>query len=197
MSEALPGVPKVSLAQVFWQFLIIGATSFGGPIPYLRRSLVTKLGWLDDKHFVEMLSISQSLPGLNATNMAVLLGDRLRGPLGAVAAIIAICLPGGIYLFGVGIFYRIHGDHGWVTSALKGIAAASIGLILATVAQLAKRSLAGHADLIFIAITVLAVNRFHVSVLEALVGVGLLATLWHHPRRAGAAPAVSLEDDRP
>jgi chromate transporter len=178
-----------TLGQVFWQFLIIGATSFGGPIPYLRRQLVTKLNWLDDKQFVEMLSISQSLPGLNATNMAVLLGDRLRGPWGAVAAIIAICLPGGLYLFGVGIFYRLHGDHGWVTAALKGIAAASIGLILATVVQLSKRSLSQHFDLVFIAITVLAVNRFHVSVLETLVAVGLMATLWHRPRHAPAAPA--------
>ena len=43
-------------------------------MPYLHRSLVTKRHWIDDKEFVEMLSISQSLPGLNATNIEVLVG---------------------------------------------------------------------------------------------------------------------------
>jgi chromate transporter len=196
-----PTPQRVSLGQVFWQFLIIGATSFGGPIPYLRRQLVEKLHWLDDKHFVEMLSISQSLPGLNATNMAILLGDRLRGPWGSAAAIAAICLPGGLYMFAVGIFYHLHGDHGWVTAALKGIAAASIGLTLATVVQLSKRSLSEHFDLVFIALTVLAVNRLHFSVLETLLAVGLMATLWHRPRRtlvtAPGEATGGLKDGRP
>jgi chromate transporter len=198
MSEAAPtsqkleqaGPKTVSLGQVFLQFLIIGGTSFGGAVPYLRRALVVKLQWLDDKQFVEMLSISQSLPGLNTTNMAILLGDKLRGSWGALAAIVAICLPGGLYMFAVGIFYRIHGDHGWVTDALKGIAAASVGLILATVVQLSKRSLSDHVDFVFIALTVLAVNFLHLSVPVTLIGVGLLAILWHHPR---AAPPKASE----
>jgi chromate transporter len=53
---------QVSIGQIFLEFLIIGATSFGGVVPYLRGSLVTKRHWVDDKEFVEMLSISQTLP---------------------------------------------------------------------------------------------------------------------------------------
>src|SRR5580704_7267664 len=102
---------EVSIGQIFLEFLIIGATSFGGVVPYLRGSLVTKRHWVDDKEFVEMLSISQSLPGLNATNMAVLVGEKLRGWMGSVAAIIGVCLPGGVLMYVVGMFYRIHGDH--------------------------------------------------------------------------------------
>ena len=114
---------EVSTLQIFHEFLIIGATSFGGVVPYLRGSLVTKRRWIDDKEFVEMLSISQSLPGLNATNMAVIVGEKLRGVMGAIAAIIGICLPGGVLMFAVGIFYHQHGDHAFVTAALKGMAA--------------------------------------------------------------------------
>src|SRR6516164_9643764 len=103
----------VSMARIFLEFLTIGATSFGGVVPYLRGSLVSKQCWLSDKEFVEMLSMSQSLPGLNATNMAILVGEKLRGALGSIAAIIAMCLPGAVIMSIVGIVYRQHGDHVW------------------------------------------------------------------------------------
>jgi chromate transporter len=173
----------VSIGQIFLEFLIIGATSFGGVVPYLRGSLVTKRHWIDDKEFVEMLSISQSLPGLNATNMAILVGEKLRGAMGSVAAIIGICLPGAVIMYVVGIFYRNHGDHVWVTAALKGVAAAAVGMVLSTVVGLSKKSLTDKLDFVFMALTVIAVNRLHQSVPRTLVAVGLLAILFHRPRK--------------
>jgi len=181
-----PAVPKaaVSIWDIFLEFLIIGATSFGGVVPYLRAALVTKRQWMDDREFVEMLSISQSLPGLNATNMAIQVGDKLRGTMGSIAAILGICLPGGLLMYIVGMFYRAHGDHAWATAGLKGVAAAAVGLILSTVVQLSKKSLAGRFDFVFMALTVLAVNRLHQSVPRTLIVVGILAVLFHRPCRA-------------
>jgi chromate transporter len=173
-----------SVWDIFLEFLVIGATSFGGVVPYLREALVTKRNWVDDKEFVEMLSISQSLPGLNATNMAVLVGEKLRGMIGSIAAVVGICLPGGALMYAVGIFYRSHGDHVWITAALKGVAAAAVGLILSTVVQLSKKSLSGKFDFIFMALTVLAVNRLHLGVPRTLIAVGILAILFHRPRPA-------------
>jgi chromate transporter len=183
ISATAPRVTRASIAQILLEFLIIGATSFGGVVPYLRGSLVTKRGWIDDKEFVEMLSISQSLPGLNATNMAILVGDKLRGALGSLAALIGICLPGAALMYIVGIFYRIHGDHIWITAALKGVAAAAVGLILSTVVSMSKKSLSHKFDFVFIAMTVIVVNRLHLSVPRALIGVGILAILFHRPRK--------------
>jgi len=180
---AAPVAAQASIAQIFLEFLIIGATSFGGVVPYLRGSLVAKRGWINDKEFVEMLSISQSLPGLNATNMAILVGEKLRGALGSVAAIIGVCVPGAVIMYVVGVFYRNHGDHVWVTAALKGVAAAAVGLILSTVVGLSKKSLAGTFDFVFMALTVIAVNRLHQSVPRTLIAVGLLAVLFHRPRK--------------
>lgn len=177
--------PGVTVTQIFLQFLLIGATSFGGGVvAYLRNSLVAKRAWLDDQAFVELLSISQSLPGLNSTNMAILVGDRLCGILGALAGIVGMCLPGGLLMFVVGIFYHEHGDHPLATAALKGVAAAAVGLILATAVQLGKRSLEHSSDLVFVVLTIVGVNRLHQSVLTVLVAVGLIAILWHHPRKA-------------
>ena len=187
LADTVGARAAVSIWDIFLKFLIIGATSFGGVVPYLREALVTKLNWLDDKEFVEMLSISQSLPGLNATNMAVLVGEKLRGIMGSLAAIVGICLPCGALMYAVGIFYRQHGDHAWTTAALKGVAAAAVGLILSTVMQLSKKSLTGKFDFVFMALTVVAVNRLHQSVPRTLVIVGILAILFHRPRRAGKA----------
>jgi chromate transporter len=138
-----------------------------------------------------MLSISQSLPGLNATNMAILVGQKLHGALGAVAAIIGICLPGAVIMYIVGLFYRLHGEHVWITAALKGVAAAAVGLILSTVVGLSKKSLTGKFDFIFMALTVLAVNRLHQSVPRTLIIVGLLAVLFHRPRKEQKETAAS------
>ena len=170
-----------SVWEIFIAFLTIGATSFGGVVPYLRDGLVTKRGWIDDKEFVEMLSISQSLPGLNATNMAILVGQKLQGGTGAMAAIFGICLPGGLLMYACGVFYHLHGDHAWTTAALKGVAAAAVGLILYTVVNLSQKSLSRKFDFVFMAATVLAVNRLHWSVPRALIVVGILAILFHRP----------------
>ena len=183
-TAATPTSRPATVLQVFLEFLIIGATSFGGGVvAYLRNSLVSKRAWLDDKGFVELLSISQSLPGLNSTNMAILIGDRLCGLAGALAGIVGICLPGGLLMFAAGMVYHQHGDHALVTAALKGVAAAAVGLILATVVQLGKKSLEHAADAVFVVATVLGVNRLHQSVLTALVTVGLIATIWYRPRK--------------
>jgi chromate transporter len=185
---------RVPIAHIFRAFLIIGATSFGGAIPYLRGSLVIRERWLEDREFVEMLSISQSLPGLNATNMAVLVGQKLAGWAGAIAGLVGMCLPAAVLMYIAGILYRLHGGHLWTDAALKGVAAAAVGLVLSTAVQLGRRSLATHADLVFVALTVVMVIRLHQSVLTTLIAVGLLAILWHRPRtrapEAGSGAAL-------
>ena len=180
------GLPiKVSIFQLFSTFLLIGATSFGGGVvAYLRNSLVAKHEWLDDKSFVELLSISQSLPGLNATNMAVLVGERLRGGAGAIAAILGMCLPGAVLMYVTALTYRAHGDRPLATAGLKGVAAAAVGLILATTFQLGRKSLSHKYDLIFVALTVIGVNQLHQSVPRVLIGVGVLAILWYRPSKS-------------
>lgn len=183
VAQPAVAAPSVPITSIFIQFLIIGATSFGGgAVAYLRSSLVTKNKWLDDKHFMELFSISQSLPGLNTTNMAILAGDRLRGWLGALAAVLGIILPGAILMTLAGVVYGMNNNRPLVAAGLKGVAAAAAGLLLATFLQLARKTLRGWLDVVFIAIAVVAVNWFHVSVLYALLGIAILATLAYRPR---------------
>ena len=176
---------KPSIGEIFFAFLTIGATSFGGgAVAYLRSTLVGAKKWVDDNSFLELYSISQSLPGLNTTNMAILVGDRLQGWVGAVAGVVGIILPGAILMTIAAMLYGVHGDRPYVTAALHGVAAAATGLILATFFQLARKSLKSWIDVVFIIVAVIAVNWFHVSVLYALLGIAFVATLVFHPRKA-------------
>ena len=180
--DAAPPI-QVTLGEIFRAFLLIGATSFGGGVmAYLRSSLVDKHGWIDDPTFVQMLAMSQSLPGLNSTNMAVLAGDRLRGTPGATAAIAGVCLPGGLIMFVIGMLHSAHGDRPLVTAMLHGVAAAAVGLVAAVSVQIGRKVLTRMDDLVFVALAVVGVNVFHLSVLVVLAGLGALAIWWHRPR---------------
>jgi chromate transporter len=174
---------RIALHQIFAAFLMIGATSIGGGlVAYLRRGLVAKRGWVDDPTFVQMLAISEALPGLNATNIAILAGDRLRGAKGAVAAILGICLPGALIMLAAAIVYGAHGDRPVVAAILATIAAAAVGLTFAVTVQLGQNLLKHVSDFAFAALTVLLVHWLHVSILVALLGVGALAIWWYRPQ---------------
>jgi len=125
-------VKSVDLRDLFIQFLSIGAISFGGGIiAYERILLVEKRQWLSADEFMAYLAISQTMPGLNSVNMAVLAGDHLRGLLGAVIATLGLILPGSLFVLGIGLIYTNAGDHPAIDWILGGIAAAATGLLAA------------------------------------------------------------------
>jgi len=182
-----PAARKISLSDIFVTFLIIGATSFGGGVvAYLRNALVTKKQWLDDNHFLELMSISNTLPGLNATNMSILAGDRLGGTFGSMLAMLGICLPAFVFMTIAGFLYGEHGDRPLVTAALRGVAAAAVGLIAATWYSIGKKSVKGFYDGLVILLAVLGVNHFRFSVPVVLVTVGALSIFMHRPGKAHA-----------
>lgn len=171
-----------SVLDVFVTFLIIGATSFGGGVvAYLRHALVGKKKWMDDGQFLELMSISNTLPGLNATNMSILVGDRMRGTVGAIAAMIGMCVPGFIFMTIAGILYGHNGDRPLVTAMLRGVAAAAVGLIGATWYQIGKKTVRGFYDAFFILAAVLCINHFKLSVPVVLLAVGALAIFANRP----------------
>jgi chromate transporter len=186
MSESAspPAAARPSLGRIFWVFLVMGATSLGGGVvAYLRTGLVERERWLDDPTFVELLAISQTLPGLNATNMAILVGDLLRGGSGALLAMLGICLPSAMLMTAAAYAYSIGGDDPWSKAFLHGIAAGAVGLVLVVMVQLGSKVLKTLADYVFVLATAAAVAGFGVPVLYALLAAGAVAIWWHRPRR--------------
>jgi chromate transporter len=181
---------RVSLGEIFLTFLVIGGISFGGGVvAYLRNSLVASKRWLDKEEFLAAVEISQAMPGLIATNMSVIVGDRLRGPAGAIVAFLGMTLPGSIILFLLGVFYASNQGNPLLRSVLAGIGAAAVGLLASVTLQIGGKQLQHLLDLSIVAITVLLVSVFHVPLLVVLVTVGPVAIYLYRPQPARPMPA--------
>ena len=132
LHQASPQLNPPGLHEIFMQFFIIGAISFGGGIiSYERILLVEKRKWLFSDAFMGYLAISQTMPGLNSVNLAVLAGDHLRGVRGAISAALGLILPGSLFVLAIGVAYAKNTDHPLANLILAGIAAAACGLLAA------------------------------------------------------------------
>ncbi|WP_019529858.1 chromate efflux transporter [Dasania marina] len=90
-----------SVAEVFKTFLILGLTSFGGPvahIAYFRKELIVRRGWVGEAQFSQLLAICQFIPGPASSQLGFALGLLRAGWLGAVAAFLAFTLPSVLLL---------------------------------------------------------------------------------------------------
>ena len=175
----------MSLGLIFRTFLVIGGTSFGGGmVAYLRETLVTRRRWLDDDEFIVALEIGQTLPGLNSTNISIIVGDSLRGVAGAVAAFLGIILPGTTILLAFGILYGMQSESSSFAAVLDGAGAAAVGLLVAVTIQVGRKELAGVTDVLLVLVTVLAVSVFRVPLPIVLATVGAAAIWIYRPRDA-------------
>lgn len=181
MSDKAP-LSRVSLARIFGVFALIGLTSFGGGIvAYLRRALVEKEKWLNTEEFMAALEIAQTLPGLNSTNMSVIVGRKLRGPLGALVAVLGMVLPGAVAVMVLGFAYVELRGNPDVRLVLAGVAAAATGLLLQVTLKIGWKQLIRLRDLLFVIVVFVLVGIFHVSLTVTLVTVAPLAIWLNRP----------------
>jgi chromate transporter len=179
--EAAAG-PSVSLGTIFRTFLTAGAISFGGGVvAYLREYTVTETKWLDDDAFLDALEISQTLPGLNAINMSVIIGDNLRGIPGATVAVLGLVLPGVIVIMGLGAAWQEESHNPQVRAFLIGVAAAAVGLLSTVTLQLGHKQFVKPLDLAIIAATFIAVSILHIPLYLVLLLIGTAAILLYRP----------------
>lgn len=175
---------NIALWDIFITFLGIGAVSFGGGVvAYLHSGLVMKKKWLDEERFLSALEISQALPGLNATNMSIIVGDRLRGIAGSVTAFLGITLPGGLMVLALGVLYAANAHNPYVNAALIGVGSAAVGMLSAVTLQIGRKQLAHVVDIIIIVVTVVMVSFLHVPLLWVLLTVGPAAVFIYRPRK--------------
>ncbi len=130
-------LPAVGLPQLFTAFLIVGLSGFGGVLPFIRRMLVEERKWLTASEFTEVLALSQLLPGPNVINITIYVGARIAGASGAVTALLGLMIMPVAIVIGLSVLYTRYGDLRLVEDALRGVASAAAGLIVAMAAKIA------------------------------------------------------------
>jgi chromate transporter len=170
-NSSTPGTP--SLATLFLSFLAIGSTSFGGGLlGWIRRELVERRGWIDDQQFLVCYGISQMVPGATNVNLSVIIGTRLRGVPGALAAVAGLLLmPLAILLAAGTLYFATHGGSGGrlLNAALAGAGAAAIGFNLATGLRLAWANIRRVGPALIAGAIIIGIGILRIPLLEVLL----------------------------
>jgi len=120
--------------KLFLTFLEIGAISFGGGyamISFISEKTVSN-GWLTEEELLNMIAVSESTPGPIAVNMATFVGSTQGGMLGSLLATLGVVLPSFIIILIISALLKRFLQYKSVSSFLKGVRPAVVGLILAT-----------------------------------------------------------------
>jgi len=127
--------------KLFISFFKIGAFTFGGGwamIPLIEREVVDKQNWIKREDFVDALAIAQSLPGVLAVNISILIGNKLRGLKGCLMATLGTILPSFLIILAIAIWFVQSYDNPVVERIFKGIRPAVVALIVSPVFSTAK-----------------------------------------------------------
>ena len=168
---------KPGVSELFWAFSKMSMQAFGGVLPLAERLIVTERNWLMRKEFVEMLAVSQAMPGPNIINLAIMLGDKFQGWRGGFSAMMG-CLTFPMILVSLlTLAFQAVADSPITKGALLGMGAVSIGLVIAMGIRLAGSQ--GHYRVGWIAIagTIVAVGFGGLSLPQTILVFGVPAIL--------------------
>jgi chromate transporter len=78
-----------TLAEIALGFSKLGLVAFGGPVAHvalMRREVVERRRWLDERAFPEYFAACQLIPGPTSTELAIRLGSKRAGGAGMAVA---------------------------------------------------------------------------------------------------------------
>ena len=143
-------------AEVFFAFLRLGCTSFGGPaahLGYFQAEFVERRRWLTAAEYAELLALSQALPGPGSSQTSFAIGLTRAGWAGGLAAFTGFTLPSAVLMLGFAFGFSLFGGRvgGGV---LHGLELAAVAVVAQAVLAM-QRALA--PDLLRVLIAVSAV----------------------------------------
>jgi chromate transporter len=121
------------LNKLFSTLSLVSVTLFGGGyvfIPMLQELVVTSLGWLSEKEFIDGIAMGQITPGPIMIS-ATFIGYKVAGISGAVVATIAMFLPPGILIMICSRFIDYFKNSSFLKAVFKGVHPVVIGMIFA------------------------------------------------------------------
>jgi chromate transporter len=147
--------------EILLIFLRLGCTSFGGPIAhlgYFRAEFVQRRQWLTERAYVDLVALSQFLPGPASSQTGFGIGLMRGGLLGGLAAWFGFTMPSAILLvlfaFGAGTIADSHAGagllHGLKLVAVSIVAQAVMGMARSLCPDRARASIATVALIVML-----------------------------------------------
>ena len=172
-----------NLWQLFTGMLSISAFTFGGGfviVTLMKRKFVDEKHWLTEQEMLDMTALAQSSPGAIAVNAAILMGWKVAGLAGMLAAVLGTILPPMAILAVISLGYQAFAGNRYVSLALRGmqsgVAAVILDVSLSLGQQVVKRGQKAHLFIMaaaFIATFFLKVNVVWIILCAAAAGIAL------------------------
>ncbi len=139
----------VPLRTIAFDWTRIGVTGFGGPpthIALLRRLVVDREHWIDEREFEDALAACNLLPGPASTQLAIFLARRVAGPWGAVVGGLGFIVPAVVLIILLSIVFLGESPPVWIRGLGAGAGAAVAAVAVRAGSDLARPSLARAAQ---------------------------------------------------
>ena len=174
-----PLAQPASATELFFTFNRLALQGFGGVLAVAQHELVENKRWLSREQFVELLALSQVLPGPNVVNLALMFGDRFFGLRGAMAALGGMLLVPLLIVLVLTAAYAEFSRIAVVSGALRGMGAVAAGLVMATAFKLMGTLRSNRLGLplaaAFSILTFVLIALLHWPLIWVLAGLGSLA----------------------
>jgi len=134
---------------LFWAYIKITSLVIGGGyaiIAAAQEEFVRRRRWLNDDDVLEMITVTQTVPGILACNSAIYIGWRLGGFFGAAAALAGSVIPSLVIIIGVAAtISSVAGivENPYVQGAFRGIISCIVGMVLVTAFKMRKKAVKG------------------------------------------------------
>ena len=143
---------------LFIEFVVLSFVAFGGAtalLPEMHRVVVLEHGWLDDTTFTHLYAIAQAAPGPNVL-VVTLIGWKVAGLAGALAATLAMCLPMSVVIYLLIDRWESFAGARWQKALSLGVAPLAVGLIFSGATLIAQAAQFGWAAWVVVAATTVA-----------------------------------------
>ena len=124
----------LTLLKLFWSFIKIGFTSFGGlsMVPLISHEVVTN-GWMDLEEVADIVATAEMTPGPLGLNCATFAGIHAAGMPGALAANLGVLMPTLTITAAAGIFFAKFRESRYMEQLMTGVRPVCMGLILGVI----------------------------------------------------------------
>src|SRR5713226_7690495 len=184
---------KTSLAQLAALFLRLGFTAFGGPaahIAMMRQEVVQRRKWMSDERFVDLIGVTNLIPGPSSTELAIYLGYLRAGWPGLLIAGICFIGPAMLIVLAIAWAYVTYGSLPQVGWLFYGIQPVVVAIIAQAIWNLGRTIFKGVLAA-GVALLVLVLYLLGVNVLVLLFGgAGLFGVLRLLQKRWGSKPSA-------